>query len=176
MNKYLLISFLFLSPFLAVAQTEAERKILTEAMSSDKISITKQSITKVLSDPSHWYMIAKFNGILYPEDIFSSYKFFSNGLLLRSSPLDYRASDVDEGLWSFSSETKVLKMISERETLTFKVLLLNSVEMIIEDKVGNRFYFSAQTNLSKSPKALQWKINYTTLPDPKQLKVNWNIK
>lgn len=172
--KNLIILFFTLSPIVSFGQTENQKEILAKSLSSNKIEITNQSIAKTLSDPSHWYLMATYsNNEFHPASMFSSYKFFPNGLFLLAGPLTTKASDVEEGVWQYQSQSKTLNFLKENGDLILKVYILNAVEIIVEDKKNIKYFLSAQTNFYDAPKAMQWKVNYTTLSQPSTLKAKW---
>lgn len=173
MKNFIILLFA-LSPIVALGQTENQKKILIKSLSSSKIEITKQNIAKTLSDPSHWYLMATYSdNELHPVSMFSSYKFFPNGLFLLAGPLTTKASDVEEGVWQYQNQSKTLKLLKENGDLILKVYILNAVEIIVEDKGNTKYFLSAQTNFYDAPKAMQWKVNYTTLTEPSALKAKW---
>ena len=173
---YICVLSIFISAT-ASAQTESQNDYLKKILTSNKVDITKQSVTKTLSDPAHWIMLASYyDSSLQVANIYTSYKFITDGVFYRASPTVYRASDIPAWLWSYQNSNRELKIITQSDTSVYKVFVLNAVEMVLEDSDGGRLYLSAKTDYESAPRPLGWKMRFTTIPTASSLKDEWKVK
>jgi hypothetical protein len=161
------------------SHAQNERDNLIQILNSKSVLIETDNVNYTLTTPPYWSLSGILeNGELKLIDYRNGVWFGKNNYFIESTSLLKQSGsligefDYKLEIWNYNDAIKTLDIEYYSGVTSYKVIRLNSKEIVLEDSDGCRYYFIAQTSLYNAPRNLQDLLKYDL--QIKDLRDEWN--
>lgn len=146
--KRFIFCALFFSTTICYGQTSEQQQWLLRIFNTKRIDVTKKfNKDTILVAPVYWELLATYDGkTIVPQDELANriYKFTADGKFRIVDDMMRTRFDAVRGTWDFNAKINSLTLHFGNQEKTYKVIVLNQVEMLLDDPGYARFYLTAK--------------------------------